>query len=154
LNFFPDPGEAVEEQLGLVCPGGTVGAFVRDYEEGMEFLRVLWEAAAAIEPKAAEMDEGGRFPISNPGWLESRSCSAGFERARVVSLTVPTPFSSFEDYWRPFLGGTGPAPSLQANLPEEKRVALSGDLSQRLPCREDGSIELKARAWAVAGERS
>ena len=28
LNFFPDPGLAMEEQLGAVCPGGLVGAFV------------------------------------------------------------------------------------------------------------------------------
>jgi SAM-dependent methyltransferase len=153
LNFFPDPGEAIEEQLGLTRRGGTVGAFVWDYAEGMEFLRLFWDVAAAIEPEAAEMDEGRRFSICNPGSMEFLFRSAGAESVRVTSLTVPTRFPSFDAYWRPFLGGTGPAPSLLSSLPESTKEAMAHALAQRLPIRNDGSIELTARAWAVAGKR-
>lgn len=153
LNFFPDPRGAIEEKLSLVRRGGVVGAFVWDYKEGMEFLRYFWDAAIMVEPEAADMDEGLRFPICNPDALESLLGSAGAERVRVTSLTVPTHFSSLEDYWRPFLGGTGPAPSLLTSLSREKRTALVEDLNQRLPIKEDGSIDLRARAWAVAGDR-
>lgn len=133
LNFFPDPGLAMEEQLAAVCPGGLVGAFVWDYAEGMEFLRHFWDAATAVEPKAAEVDEGPRFPICNPDSLESLLELAGAERVRRASLSVPTPFSSFEDFWRPFLAGTGPAPSLVVAFSEEQRVALMDELRGRLP---------------------
>jgi SAM-dependent methyltransferase len=128
LNFFPDPGLAMEEQLSTVCPGGLVGAFVWDYAYGMEFLRHFWDAAAAIEPKAADMDEARRFPICNPDSLKSL-----FEA--------------------PFLGGTGPAPRLVSTLSSEQREALIDDLKSRLPIQSGGSIELWARAWAVVGHR-
>jgi SAM-dependent methyltransferase len=154
LNFFPDPGQAMEEQLDIVGPDGLVGAFVWDYSEGMQFLRYFWRAAATIEPKAAEMDEGRRFPICTPDAMEALLRAAGVERIRGFSLSVPTVFSGFEDYWRPFLGGTGPAPSLVSMLTEEKRSALVDELRRRLPIKSDGSIELQARAWAVVGNRA
>jgi ubiquinone/menaquinone biosynthesis C-methylase UbiE len=110
LNFFPDPAQAMRAQLCLLRPGGVVGALVWDYAEGMEFLRHFWDAAAAIEPGAAEMDEGKRFRICHPEALDQLLTTAGAERVRVDSLSLPTVFSSFDDYWQPFLGGTGPAP--------------------------------------------
>jgi len=154
LNFFPDPGLAMEEHLSTVRRGGLVGAFVWDYAEGMEFLRHFWDAARVVEPRAAAMDEGHRFPVCDPEALEILFSSAGAQRVRVTSLSVPTTFSSFGDYWRPFLGGTGPAPSLVSSLTEGQRSALEGELRARLPIQCSGSIELQARAWAVVGHRS
>lgn len=153
LNFFPDPGLAMAEQLDAVRPGGLVGAVVWDYAEGMEFLRHFWDAATAIEPEAVEMDEGRRFPICHRRSLEILLESAGAEHVRGGSVSVPTTFSCFEDYWRPFLGGTGPAPNLVSMLSEEKRGALVNDLKKRLPVLDGGAIELQARAWAVVGRR-
>ena len=154
VNFFPDPGQAIEEELEAIRPGGLVGAYVWDYAEGMEFLRYFWDAAALIDPEAAEMDEGRRFPICNSEALEALFRSSAAEQVRVVPMSVVTRFSSFEDYWHPFLGGTGPAPSLVADLAKEQRDALAQELRQRLPIRSDGQIDLQARAWAVAGRRS
>jgi len=58
-----------------------------------------------------------------------------------------------EDYWHPFLGGTGPAPTLVSSLSEEQRVALIDELRRRLPIQKGGPIELQAQAWAVVGHR-
>ncbi len=153
LNFFPNPGLALAEQLAALCPGGSIGAFVWDYAEGMEFLRHFWDAVAAIEPEAAEMDEGRRFPICDPDSLKSLLKSAGAERVRGTSLAVPTLFSSFEDYWHPFLGGTGPAPSLVLAFSQKQRRVLMDELRRRLPIQESGRIHLRARAWAVVGQK-
>lgn len=153
LNFFPHPGSALAEKLGLVTPGGTMGAFVWDYAGGTEFLRTFWDAAKAIEPKAVELDEGRRFPICNPDALDSLFRSAGAERVSVEALEVPTTFSSFEDYWRPFLGGTGPAPRVVSSLPEGRREALADELRCRLPVESGGTIVLRSRAWAAIGRR-
>jgi SAM-dependent methyltransferase len=154
LNFFPDPDAAMKEQLSVACPGGVVGAFVWDYAEGMEFLRHFWDAACAIEPAAAEVHEGRRFPICNPDALQALFEAAGANRVRGGSVSVPTAFASFEDYWHPFLAGTGPAPSLVSALSAEQRDVLADDLKRRLPFQSGGSIELRARAWAVMGHRS
>jgi trans-aconitate methyltransferase len=154
LNFFPDPHAAVEEQLGAVRSGGLVGAYVWDYAEGMQFLRYFWDAATDVESRAAALDEGRRFPICTPEALKSILRSAGAERVRVAPLSVPTKFSSFDDYWRPFLGGAGPAPSFVSSLVEVSRQSLENELRQRLPIENGGEITLDARAWAVVGSRS
>lgn len=51
-------------------------------------------------------------------------------------------------------GPTGPAPSFVSTLSGEQRLDLEGDLRRRLPIRDDGRIDLDARAWAVVGFRS
>jgi hypothetical protein len=153
LNFFPELGRAMEEQLEVTRPGGCVGALVWDYRDGMEFLRHFWDAASVIESGAAEADEGRRFPICNPDSLRSLFEAAGADDVRGGSVSVPTAFASFDDYWRPFLGGTGPAPSLVSTLAAEQRNGLIDDLKRRLPIQSGGSIELWARAWAVVGEK-
>jgi hypothetical protein len=61
-------------------------------------------------------------------------------------------FSSFEDYWTPFLGGQRPAASYLVSLPEPRRSALEARLRDRLlSSRTDGPFVLQARAWAVKG---
>ncbi len=153
LNFFPDPRAAIEEQLDCVRAGGQVGAFVWDYARGMEFLRVFWDAAAIVEPRAVEVDEGRRFPICHPERLAALFREAGASGVSQGELSVATIFDGFDDYWRPFLGGTGPAPSLVASLSETQRSALVVELKRRLGADGDGRIALRARAWAVAGIR-
>jgi hypothetical protein len=64
---------------------------------------------------------------------------------------VPTVFKDFDDYWNPFLGGQGPAPSYAMSLNEERRAALREKIRVDLPIANDGSISLIARAWAVKG---
>ncbi len=66
LNFFPDLDLAVREQLSAAASVGRVGAYVWDYAQGMEFLRYFWDPAVVVEPAAAELDEGRRFPICRP----------------------------------------------------------------------------------------
>ena len=76
---------------------------------------------------------------------------AGLDHVRVRAIEVPTVFADFDDYWRPFLGGQGPAPSYVMSLTSRHRRALENLLRVRLPAGPDGSIPLTARAWAVRG---
>lgn len=154
LNFFPDPRSAIREQLEIAAAGGLVGAFVWDYAEGMEFLRRFWDAAASVDPAASGLDEGRRFPICDPELLESLFKSAGAGRVRVATLSVTTRFASFDDYWIPFLGSTGPAPSFVAGLSTGQVRALEQRLRGELVPGPDGAIVLQAKAWAVLGYRA
>ena len=58
-------------------------------------------------------------------------------------------FRDFEDYWHPFTLGAGPAPGYCVSLDPGARKSLKEKLQDSLPRREDGSIALKARAWAI-----
>jgi trans-aconitate methyltransferase len=151
LNFVPDQPAALAEMARVTEPGGTIAAYVWDYAGGMELIRLFWDAAVALDPAAARMDEGPRFPLCRPDALAQLLAGAGLGRVEVTAIDVPTPFASFEDYWLPFLGGQGPAPAYAMALDEVARARLRDHLRQRVPAAADGSIRLTARAWAARG---
>jgi SAM-dependent methyltransferase len=151
LNFVPDPGRAAAEFARVAMSGGVVAAYVWDYAEGMAMMRYFWDAATTVDPVAAELDESRRFPLCQPEPLARLWTDAGVDKVTVTAIDVPTVFADFDDYWRPFLGGQGPAPGYVMSLTEEHRRDLRDLLRVRLPTGPDGSIPLTARAWAVRG---
>jgi SAM-dependent methyltransferase len=151
LNFVPDPARAAAEAARVTAPGGVVAAYVWDYAEGMAMLRHFWDAATALDPAAAGLAEGLRFPLCRPQPLHDLWAGAGLGQVEVRAIDAPTVFADFDDFWRPFLGGQGPAPGYVMSLPEERRGALRDLLAARVPVGPDGSIRLVARAWAVRG---
>ena len=152
LNFFPDTTAAVAAMGAQAAPdGGVVAAYVWDYAGGMELMRHFWDTAVDLDPAAADLDEGTRFPICRPDRLEALWRNAGLVEVATHAIDVPTVFADFDDYWTPFLGGQGPAPAYAMCLEEPQRVELRERLRARLPRAEDGSIALTARAWSVRG---
>jgi SAM-dependent methyltransferase len=151
LNFFPDSEAAVQEMRSVAARQGTVSACVWDYGERMELLRHFWDAAATVDSAARTLDEGKRFPLCHPEALTKLFHSQNLVDIRCDAIEIPTTFSSIDDYWQPFLGGTGPAPSYVASLDADRRETLSRKLDETLPRRPDGTITLTARAWAVRG---
>ncbi len=148
LNFMPDAGAAVRAMRDR---GSTVAAYVWDYAGGMELLRRFWDAAIALDPDAAELDEATRFPICRPDRLRTIWRDAGLVDGATAPIDVPTVFGDFDDYWTPFLGGQGPAPGYVAGLDDRRRDRLRDRLRLDLPAANDGAIHLTARAWAVRG---
>lgn len=153
LNFLPDPERGAREMARVARPGGVVAAYVWDYARGMEMMRRFWDAAASVDARAAALDEGPRFPVCRPDALERLLRSAGLHDVSSTAVDVPTTFKDFDDYWQPFLAGTGPAPAYAASLDERAREAIRERLHATLPRAKDGSIPLVARAWAVRGVR-
>jgi SAM-dependent methyltransferase len=153
LNFISNPEQALAEMWRVLRPGGTAAAYVWDYAGEMQLTRHFWNAAVALDPDAGELDEGRRFPICKPEPLLALFRGCGFEQTRWRILDVPTVFESFDDYWSPFLGGQGPAPTYCSILSEDRRALLRETVRAMLPVQPDGSIRLRARAFAVRGER-
>ena len=149
LNFIPDHRAALAEMARVTDNGGIIGAYVWDYAGKMELMRLFWDAVVQLNPDAASMDEGTRFPLCRPEALVELFESAGLNGVEVMAIDIPTPFASFEDYWQPFLGGQGPAPAYAMSLDETARARLGDRIRERLPVQADGSISLTARAWAT-----
>jgi SAM-dependent methyltransferase len=149
LNFVPDQRAALLEMARVARREGTVAAYVWDYAGKMELIRYFWDAAVALDSDAAELDEGVRFPLCRPEVLGKHFASASLEEVEVIPIDISTPFANFEDYWRPFLGGQGPAPAYAMSLDETARARLRDRLRDNLPTEADGSIALTARAWAT-----
>jgi trans-aconitate methyltransferase len=151
LNFVRDHEAMVREMARVTRPGGSVAAYVWDYAGGMQMMRHFWDVAVAVSPDDAKLDQAERFPICQPGPLQ-----ALFERVKLKSVTVRaidirTVFRDFDDYWNPFLGRTGAAPTYLASVGDEVRERIRLALKGRLAPTQAGPIELTARAWAVRG---
>jgi SAM-dependent methyltransferase len=151
VNFLSEPSRGLAEMARVTRPGGVVAVYVWDYAGEMQLMRHFWDAAAALDHAAAELDEGRRFPICRPEALERLFTQVGIEDVAVRPVDVPTLFRDFDDYWSPFLGGQGPAPAYAMSLTEERRSALRDRIRGSLPISDDGSIQLMARAWAARG---
>jgi SAM-dependent methyltransferase len=150
LNFVPDHVRALRE-AARVAGGGTVAAYVWDYADGMEFMRIFWDAAATVDHAALELDEAARFPVATAEGLAEAFKVAGLAEVHVAAVEIPTVFTDFDDLWSPFLGGQGSAPSYVATLDEPTRDAVRDAMRERVTTATDGSITMVARAWAARG---
>jgi SAM-dependent methyltransferase len=151
LNFIPQPLQALREMARVVRPNGVIAIYVWDYAGEMQFMRHFWNAAVALDPAAADLDEGSRFPLCQPEPLTQLFRDAGLTDIEVRPIDIPTHFKDFNDYWEPFLGGQGSAPTYVSSLTEAQRIALRDHLRATLPFAPNGSLPLIARAWAVRG---
>jgi SAM-dependent methyltransferase len=153
LNFIPTPDVALAEMVRVARRGGVVAAYVWDYASQMQMMRVFWDGAVELDPAIAENDEGRRFPICKPEPLTTLFKGAGLTGVEVRAIDATTHFRDFDDYWLPFLGGQGPAPTYVTSLTEERRTALRENIRSKLPVAPDGTISLIARAWTVRGRK-
>ena len=151
LNFVPDRSKALGEMIRVTRAGGTIAAAVWDYGEGMEMLRLFWDAAVALDSAAEERDER-HMPLTHSGQLAGLWCTHGLRDVIEQPIAIDTPFVSFDDYWTPFLNEQGPSGNYVAALSPVNRERLRRRLRQQLlGSGQDRPIRLRARAWAVRG---
>jgi SAM-dependent methyltransferase len=149
LNFVPDKQRALAEMKRVARAGARIGFYVWDYAGGgVEFMRAFWRAATELDSSAADLTEDRRFPFCTPDGLRAMLAGTGMT-ADITAIEVPTVFRDFDDYWAPLTVGAGPAPGYCTSLAPDARQRLKERLNASLSPREDGSIHLKARAWAV-----
>ena len=151
LNFVRDHESMMREMARVTKPGGRIAAYVWDYAGGMQMIRHFWDAAIAVSPADSKLDQGERFPLCQRGPLEALFERTGLQSVTVHAIDIPTIFQDFDDYWTPFLGRTGAAPTYLASLDGEMRERIRLCLKSRLASTRSGQIELTARAWAVQG---
>jgi ubiquinone/menaquinone biosynthesis C-methylase UbiE len=151
VNFMTDPPAGVREMQRVTRPGGSVTAAVWDYAAGMTLLRRFWDAAVALDPAAAERDEGLCMPFCTPDELGDLCSTAGLAEVRVSPVVVAAVYDDFEDLWRPLELGVGPSGAYATSLPSERRTALKAEVRRRLGVGSK-PFGLTARAWIATGE--
>jgi hypothetical protein len=133
-------------------PGGVVGAAVWDYAGGMTLLRRFWDAAVALDPAAARLDEGRSMPFCTPEELTDLWSGAGLADVHVAAVEVGAAYDGFDDLWRALEAGVAPSGAYVLGLDVDGRAALADGLQRRLGV---GSrpFRLTARAWVATGVR-
>jgi SAM-dependent methyltransferase len=151
VNFLSDPVAGVREMARVARDGGVVAACAWDYGEGMRMLRMFWDASAAVDPGSP--DEAAAFRVRGAEDLRGVWVEAGLAEVETGALTVEASYDGFDDFWEPFLTGTGPSGAYVVSLDEEHRAALRDELRRRLGDPR-GPFTLPATAWAVRGRRT
>ena len=80
LNFVPSTPTPRVAAMAAAAPGGVVAAYVWDYAEGMQLLRMFWDVACALDPAAADLNEGHRFSLCEPRGARRAVERAGLDR--------------------------------------------------------------------------
>ena len=149
FNFLPDPEAAVASIRERVRRGGRIAADLGITRQGWSFS--VCSGTRRSPWTRARLPSTRRFPLCEAPALGSLFRAGGLTGVETGALEIPTDFTTFDDYWLPFLRGTGPAPAFVASLDPAHREPLRERLARRLRRRGDGRISLRARAWAVRG---
>jgi SAM-dependent methyltransferase len=150
VNFMTDPAAGVAEMRRVTRARGTVAAAVWDYGGEMTLLRTLWDAAAALDPAAADRDEGRSMRFGTPHELCELWTAAGLEEVQVAPAVVTAGYDDFDDLWAPLELGIGPSGAYVTSLDEDARAALKAELRRRLSVGDE-PFRLSARAWIATG---
>ena len=110
-------------------------------------LSLLWQAAEAVAPDAVfrqrELNPPPRYATPNELQVLWQSC--GLSDVKTTTLEMSMQFSSFDDLWRPFLGGSTPTSAFATTLNTQTDGALAMILRNKLTCvQPDGSFDLPA----------
>ena len=122
-----------------------------DGSGGMDLRSIFWGEANQLDPAAEERAERARH-CQLQGQLNELWKATGLTDVEESAIDMRMDFTSFDDYWLPYLEGVGPTGVYVAALSDDRRDALRERLRGRvLGGRSDGAFSLAARAWAVRG---
>jgi ubiquinone/menaquinone biosynthesis C-methylase UbiE len=150
VNFMTDAVSGLREMCRVTRSGGIVAAAVWDYAGQMTLLRHFWDAVIALDPTAAELDEGRSMRYSTPEELQALWTAAGLEQIKITGVVVTAGYEGFEDLWEPLESGVAPSGAYVASLSPDRRASLKAEFQQRLGAGTR-PFRLGARAWLAAG---
>jgi SAM-dependent methyltransferase len=153
LHFVPRWREALIEMQRVAKPGAIVAAAVWDARGGFVSNRMFFDTAAALDDNAAERRaKNYTRPLTRPGELGAAWREAGFVDVAETVLPIRMEFTSFADYWAPFLGQDGPGAEYVRTLSAMDRARLERAVRAAYCDGEpDGPRSYAALAWAVKG---
>jgi ubiquinone/menaquinone biosynthesis C-methylase UbiE len=148
VSFMTDADAGVQEMRRVARPGGVVAACTWDYRGEMQMLRTFWDAALSLDPSVPA--EGRVLNYIDADSLRHLWRRIGLSDVETTELLVAVGYDDYEDFWQPFLTGTGPAGAYCVSLDDLDRSALREAVFHRLGAPSD-AFTLTARAWAVRG---
>ena len=138
-----DPVAGIAQMARTAVPGAVVAANVWDYGGRRGPVDAFWSAVRTLD--SSVRDESG-LPGVAEGHLAQLFTQAGLNDVTSTALTVSVHHDSFEDWWRPFTLGVGPAGAYVATLDHASRTLLRDTCRNRLP---HGPFATTATAWTV-----
>lgn len=153
LHFVPRAEQAIAEMRRVARPGAVVGAGVWDARGGFVANRLFFDTAATLDPQANERRARNYTrPMTRPGELGKAWLAAGFSNVLETTLCIRMDYSSFDDYWAPYVGKDGPQAEYLATLGDSESARLRDAVRLAyIDGEPDGPRSYAALAWAVKG---
>ena len=145
VHFMQDAVAGIREMARVTRPGGVVAASVWDMAGARAPISPFWTAARRLKPTA--QDEAG-LAGARQGHLAGIFEEAGLRDVEVAEHQSSVEHESFDDWWRPYTLGVGPAGAYATSLPDEERERLREESRRVLP---EPPFTITATAWAVRG---
>ena len=145
VHFMKDPSAGLAEMARVTRAGGVVAACVWDLAGGRAPISVFWQAARELDESA---EDESRLAGARAGQLAELFEAAGLRGIEEAVLSASVEHASFDDWWRPFTFGVGPAGAYARALGESDRSALRERCRQLLP---EAPFTVTAFAWAARG---
>jgi len=153
LHFVPRPHDAIAEMRRVAKRGAVVAAAVWDVRGGFVANRMFFDTAAVLDPKAGERRaKNYTRPLTRRGELAAAWRLSGLLDVSETTLQVRMEYTSFADYWAPYLGKDGPGAEYVSSLSAAERDRLEHAVrAAYLDGEPDGPRSYAALAWAVKG---
>lgn len=145
VHFMKDPVAGLHEMARVTKAGGTVAACVWDHAGGSSPLSPFWEAVQTIDPRVTGE---AAMPGTGAGQLTELLVKAGLDAVTERAISVQVVHPTFDDWWQPYLAGTGPAGAYVARLSPDDVETLRTAAEAHLPAFP---LTLTASAWAARG---
>lgn len=150
LHFVSDADRTAQEFARVLRPGGVAAACAWDFAQGMQLLRLFWDAALTVRSDAP--DEARTLRFGGPGEIAALFEDVGLVEVEETELAVESRYRDFDELWTGLLAGIGPAGAFCVALAPDERNALRSELFARLGAPE-GEFVLGAVARAARGSR-
>jgi SAM-dependent methyltransferase len=141
--FMSDPVGGLKEMGRVTRPGGVVAASVWDHAGDGGPLSLFWRAAVDIDPAAPHEAD---LPGTREGQLASLATAAGLGDVASSALTVRVHFTSYDEWWAPYLLGVGPLGAYVSTLGAEHRRQIRERCEALLP---EPPFDQSATAWVM-----
>lgn len=155
LQEVTDVPRALSEMRRVTRPGGSVVASQWDFANGMPMLEHFWEAAVEVlATESVRQAAADCMVVDYPDdvALVNAWRTAGFTKIQTARHPVDMTFTSFEDYWSPFLSNVTPTSSYAGELEPDQLQELESRLRARVVgSGPDQGFTLTAHAWAIQG---
>jgi ubiquinone/menaquinone biosynthesis C-methylase UbiE len=152
LNFVPDHKKMVAEMMRVTKPGGTVAAYVWDFEGGGESAQHLTKAISARDSttrtQIAEIRNDNRTRLSSLSQLFEE---AQLEAVEARAITIQISHQNFDLYWDTITAFASPPVAYANKLAPDDLERLKGEVQNLLPKSTNGSVQYDAWVSAVRG---
>lgn len=145
VHFMTDPVAGLREMARITRADGVIAACVWDHAGERTPVSTFFRAARDLD--LGVQDESA-LAGAREGHLVELFRASGLRDVEDTVLVARVGYSSFDDWWKPFSFGVGPAGAAFAALSPDQRARLRQRCEALLP---PAPFELVSFAWAARG---